>query len=287
MPSLFTRLMLLLLCLGLCACRTAQGYPDRAFNLQTELAMLADYHKPDILTRYSAAQDKRAFRDEVIYARIRAIDLRFGEFQQRLSKEGNWTSLGLDLTVLALSGAGTIVADAGTKGTLAALSGGFTGSKSAVDKTLFFNKTLPVILSQMEAKRLDILAKLLNNLNLDVNRYPLVAALTDLDKYYEAGTIPGALVSLTAESGQAVSESGEKLAEVLEGKFTDDDPGRALRLFVRPDGKKLDQVNRDKLREWMDANGLGDVSITSFVYNLKFKEQRLKAIEDLSLNSSN
>lgn len=245
--------------------------------------MLADYHKPDILARYAAAQDKRAFRDEVIYARIRAIDLRFGQFQQQLSKEGNWANLGLDLAVLALSGAGTVVADAGTKGTLAALSGGFTGTRTAIDKTLFFNKTLPVILSQMEAKRLDVLAKLLNNLTLDVDRYPLVAALTDLDKYYEAGTIPGALVSLAAESGQAVNESGEKLETVIEGKFSDDDPGRALRAFARPDGKTLDPTNRDKLREWMDANGLGDISITSFLYNLKFKEQRIKAVEDLSL----
>jgi hypothetical protein len=287
MAHLFLRLTVSALCLGTCACRTAQGYPERAFNFDQELNMLADYYKPDILTKYSAAQDKRAFRDEVVYARIRAIDLRFGEFQQKLSKEGNWTNLGLDMTVLALSGAGTIVADAGTKGTLAALSGGFTGTKSAVDKTLFFNKTLPVILSQMEAKRTDALAKLLNNLNLDVDRYPLVAALTDLDKYYEAGTIPGALVSLTAASGQAVSESDQKLETVLEGKFSDDDPGRALRRFVRPDGKNLNQDNKAKLREWMDENGLGDVSITSFMYNLKFKEQRLMAVEDLSLTGNN
>src|SRR5689334_5460878 len=147
------RLLALMPALLLYGCLSAQGYPDRSFDLQSELQMLATYHAPDILTRYAAAPDKRAFRNEVVNARIRAIDLHFGQFAQSLSKENNWANLGLDWTVLALGGAGSIIADAGTKGTLAAFSGGLTGARNSIDKTLFFNKTMPAVLSQMEAGR--------------------------------------------------------------------------------------------------------------------------------------
>jgi hypothetical protein len=265
-------------------CVSAQGYPDRSFDLQSELKMLDTYHQPDILDRYSTSTEKQAFRDEVVNARIRAIDLHFVQFAQGLSRENNWTNLGLDWTVLALGGAGAVVADAGTKSVLAAFSGGLTGAKGSIDKNLFFNKTMPLILSQMEAKRKEVLVQIRTKLEMDETKYTLMEALNDLDEYYAAGTIPGAIISLTAETGQAAGEAEEKLVQITEDKFLDDQAGKALREFWKPDEKTINRENESRLRKWMDDNGLQDVSITSFIYGSKLKEKRLKAVEDLNLN---
>ena len=264
-------------------CVSAQGYPDRSSDLQSDLKMLETYHQPDLLQRYAAATNKRELRDEVVNGRILAIDLHFAKFAQGLSRENNWTNLGLDWTILGLGGAGAIVADTGTKGVLAAFSGGLTGAKGSVDKNLFFNKTMPVILSQMEAKRKTVLVNIRTKMALDESKYPLTEALIDLEDYYSAGTIPGAIISLTAESGEMANEAEEKLNEVTEGKFLDDKAGRAIRAFWKPDGKTIDPDNQEKLLQWMKDNRLESVSIPFFTRDAGFKEERLHAVEDLDL----
>lgn len=271
-------------------CRSAQGYPKRPFDLEAEFKMLKPYHAVDILTVHDAkpAAEKKAHRNEVVNARIRAIDLRFGEFAQNLSRENNWTTLGLEWAVLGLSGAGTLVADAGTKSTLAALSGGFTGAKGSIDKNLFFNKTMPALLTQMEANRKVILTRIRTNLrDMDPADYPLTAALIDLDDYYNAGTLPGAIMSLTAESGRAASEAGEELNRVMTSQFLEDEAGRVLEAFLKPDGENVDGKNETTLRKWMDNNDLQSFSVPFFINSAMFKKQRPKAVEDLNLIPDN
>jgi len=62
--------------------------------------------------------------------------------------------------------------------------------------------------------------------------------------------------------------------------------GDVIRKYWKPDGKNINQVNEDKLKNWMSSNDLsvGPGSITMFLYGAEFEGLRKKAIQDLNLN---
>jgi len=62
--------------------------------------------------------------------------------------------------------------------------------------------------------------------------------------------------------------------------------GDVLRKYWKPDGKKINQGNEKKLKEWMSSNDLTiePGSITMFLYGAEFEGLRKKAIQDLNLN---
>jgi hypothetical protein len=57
-------------------------------------------------------------------------------------------------------------------------------------------------MNAMEAQRLQIRNRIDGNMKLPAANYSAWRALTDLDDYYRAGTLAGALQSLTATTGQ-------------------------------------------------------------------------------------
>ena len=80
-------LNILLLLAFICGCATFIGYPSRSENVKGELKQLENYLKPEIMEEYNKIQDsikKMHFRNEIVNARIRAIDIHFNDFQQRL-----------------------------------------------------------------------------------------------------------------------------------------------------------------------------------------------------------
>ena len=261
-----------------------RGYPDRSGNLSAELKQLDQYHAPDIITQYNASADKRTFRDEVVNARLRAIDLYFGIFQQEVSKEKIGTEVATDWAVIALSGGGAVLPSAGTKTVLAAISGGLTGAKGSIYKNIFYDKTLTAMLSKMESLRKVELVKIRTGLQMDVTRYPLTQALIDLEDYYKAGTLPGAIMGVTAEAGEKHSSAEQDLKKILVTKYQRDQAGEILRRLWKPDGTTIDDTGKQRLESWMKANGLENVSITSFLRGALFEEARARAVKELNLN---
>jgi hypothetical protein len=213
--------------LSLYGCTTMQGYPSRSDDPVRELQALATYLDPEVVTTYNSkpSTEKQAYRDDVVNGRIRAVDINFNAFEQALSKEGIGINVATDWAVIGLGGAGAIVGGASTKSILSATSGAITGAKGSIDKHVFFEKTMPVLLSQMEALRKEVLVRIRSGLELGVDKYPLMAALIDLEDYYKAGTVPGALMGITAASGDTIKKADEKLETIIRGTFTQDDAG--------------------------------------------------------------
>src|SRR5262249_46089227 len=120
----------------------------------------------------------------------------------------NGFGLATDLIVLGLNAAGAVVGGAEAKSALAAASGGIVGAKGAVDKDLFYQKTLPALIAQMSAQRKVVLVDIRRGLTLDVDQYPLQQALVDLENYYAAGTIPGAINAIVQDAG-ATSQTAQ------------------------------------------------------------------------------
>ena len=235
--------ILLLLMLSLpTGCTAIKGYPARSGNVDADLTSLADYFKPETVRNANdPALDeatRRSRRDDLVNGRLRAIDLQFGLFEQELAREGVLMNVGSDWAVLGLSAAGAVVPAAGTKAILAAVSGGLTGGKASIDKNVFYEKTLSVLLGKMEAQRKETLVTIRRGLELPTASYPLNQALMDVEDYYKAGTIPGAILGIAATSGASAAAADKELKSLIEIKYTAGGPTGPL---------------RDRIDRWLDA----------------------------------
>ncbi len=142
--------------MSICACASSTGYPERSGNVEDELKQLEKYFKPEIIAEYDQEKDpdkKTDSRNEIVNALIRATNIHFNHFQQRLYREGVGSAIATDWTVIGLNAAASITSSLNKTQTLSAISGGITGAKASFDKNAFFEETMPAILSQMLALR--------------------------------------------------------------------------------------------------------------------------------------
>jgi len=183
-------------------CVTVAGYPERPAKLKAELESLDQYFVKDI--QHAPLPDgktPKAWRDEVMDNRIRAHDLLFGEFKRLAFEQHVVGSVGVDWALLALSGVGVVSPSQSTKTVLAAMSGGLVGAKASIDKHVLYEKTLSALFAEMEAQRTTQLAAIRNNQLKGVNEYSLSRGLGDVEKYFQAGSIPSAIDGIVVKAG--------------------------------------------------------------------------------------
>lgn len=206
----------------LAGCASLKAYPDRAGDVATELQQLDQYFAATVLKDYAAKPDdtaKRAYRDEVATGRIRAIDLHFGTFQQAVFREGVNTNIVTDLIILGLGAATATTGGAGLKSALGATTTGVAGARTSIDKNLYFENTMPALVAQMIASRKTVLVKIQQGLDRNVTQYPLSQALIDLEDYYNAGSIPGAIAAVTEQAGATAKAQDVLLLGTRNEKF--------------------------------------------------------------------
>jgi len=215
--------LFLLVVLLITGCPAITGYPNRSTNAKRDLHALASYSDPTVITNYSARDDsarggktRRQYRDEVVNGRLTAIDIQFNLFQEQLYEQGIGAGILTDWLVLALGGATTVIGTAVTKAALGAAITGVTGAKVAFDKHVYFNQTLPALLTKMQAQRKEVLVLIRAGLHRDDAEYPLTQALGDLEHYFNVGTIPGVIVSIAESAGAQAKKADEDLKIVLD-----------------------------------------------------------------------
>jgi len=196
------------------------AYPDASYNPRAELESLAPYLSTEAITKYDLPEDgqrngmnRKDWRNAVLNARIHAMDVLFNEFQQDLYQQGVGLGISTDWIVLALSGAGSLITSASTA--LSAAAAGVVGAKAAFDRNAFHDRTMTTLLATMVAQRRDVLAAIRTKQQLDEVEYPLTLALTDLDSYYQAGTLPGALTAVAENAGSVAAAADARLKNLL------------------------------------------------------------------------
>ncbi len=206
----------ILLCLS--GCMTFTGYPTRVADVTDDLQQLKPYFSPDVLKDYKKKTDlaeRKAYRDEVVNGRIAALDINFNLFQADLYKEGIGLGIATDWAVLALGGATATVGGAATKTALGAVITSLTGAKAAVDKQVYFEQTMPALMAKMSARRKEVLFRIRTGLQKGTNEYPLTQALVDLESYYQAGTVPGAILGIAETAGAEGEKADQNLMNLL------------------------------------------------------------------------
>ena len=283
---MFRILVLILVATVVGGCSSISGIPERSVDVKTELKALKPYFDPGVINTYdskSTDSEKKAYRNEVLSARIRAIDLNFNEFIKNLSTENKDLNIGTDSATLVLGAAGAVSTVSSTQAIISATSATVTGAKSSIDKNAYYDSTLVALVSQMQANRQTQLVAIYSGMDKGVDAYPLMRALVDIENYFQAGTIIGAVNEINKQAGEIKTEADKEISEILKSPYKKDEAGDMIKKFIKTDGKTVNSANEEKVKSWMKAHGLGGVSLTYFMYSEEFSAQREQAVKDISI----
>ena len=193
---------------------------------------------------------KTAIRNQIIFSRMYAIDLAYSQYEMRLTRESQSVGFLGTLTQLGISTAGTFAGGEQTKTILHAASSGVTGVKEAYEKEILIERTISVLQQQMRARRQTAKAKIIQRTSHGAASYPLELALSDIEEYYRAGTITGALIGAAQDAGTSLQVADAEERDVLEARFVRTEYLPRLRAFYRASA-----ANRKCMRDWLAATG--------------------------------
>jgi hypothetical protein len=278
--------------LTLGGCAGLNQFPTQLENPSTELAN----RDPEYVTAVaeigaaSTPDAKKLRRNQEIERRLRVIDLNFNDFQTKLANENVQANFGVAVVQVGVGAAGSLVSETASQ-ILSAVSGGLTGVQQAYAKAALFDQTLSSLLAQMIASRKAIMVKIYEGMTRNIDEYSLAEAAQDIESYYFAGSLPGAVVATSADAKVKNDEAEDRLATFRENTFTESESADRLRAYLRPPdgnpGTPINTTNQNKLRNWidtdLDAAAIVGLPFANFFTNKKLDELRLRAIKDLNV----
>jgi hypothetical protein len=197
--------------MSLSGCAAINGFPDAVVKPSVAMPSLDPYLGDKAVGKYTsciATDSRESCRNEIVEAQIYAVNQRFEAFERALFGQGVGFGVGTDWAVLALNSVGAVTS---ASKPLSAAAAALVGAKASYEKEALFNQTLPVLMAQMVARRREVLARIRSGHSRTVADYSLFAALNDLDDYRRAGTIPGAMTEMIANTGVQTKDADAKL----------------------------------------------------------------------------
>jgi hypothetical protein len=203
---------------------------------------LADVTSPDLLIKYNNMpvatatdiQNKVNRRNQILIELIALIDQNYSGFEDRYYGSDATINFAGDVVNLGLTGVSSVTGTAHLKSVLSAIATGTTGIKTSYEKNFFDQQTRSAVVQQMRAGRATQLALIQDQDHMKapvvcpaagcpsvpcpaagcppgvaagartyvVSPYSLETGLSDVDKYYQEGTIIGALQAIAVSAGQ-------------------------------------------------------------------------------------
>jgi hypothetical protein len=276
---------------AIAGCTAMNGYPKKCGDVKAELKNLEQYYLPDKLDEYNklVGEDARkALRDNVVNGRLHAIDLQFTEFEQAVAGEHVKADLASDVAIIAVSATGTALAGYGVAQTvLLAVNSVISGTRAAVNEKVYFKKTIAVLFAKMESLRKVVLVRIRTGLTQPDSKYSLHEALIDLDDYYKAGSIPGALMGILEEAGASADEADKELKEIARYDYAPDENTPKIECYLSSgSGTENERINevRKLIDEYAGKDRDGNpYAITDVISCGKFKFVRSKIVKKLNL----
>jgi hypothetical protein len=288
------RIASLIAATGLGGCVNFSGFSDDPLRPDSNSisALKAQFWSDAIVDCYHLGHcdsphlaDRNAVRDYIVLGRMHVYRVEFSLLVRSLSGGNNIISVGSDLTALALNGLGATTGDAATKAALAAASAGVLAANGAVDKDLFYAKTVPAIITQMEANRAKAEATIFEGLKLADDKYDLGRATHDLDLLNDAGSLSDAISSITQKA--TVEKQGAQAEDwtlpYRSGQMSSTDTSKKLRDWFKT------ASNRPRLSTWWNSNATTQQKQLPFPEALlddphdDIEALRAKAIKDLKV----
>lgn len=203
---------------SLTSCASFSGMPKAVIPVSTATTMSADAGVGKAISDNAALADddlKRAHRNRIISAYLFAADARYFEFRAAISKDQKGGNFGLDAAILGASGLGAVVKGAANEFSAAAAA--LTGTRSSLNREVYFERTLPAIIKTMEANRIKVRAEIVQHLRADdIATYPLEQAFADVTLYQLSTTIDGAIQEVTEAAGKAADAELIRVENAIE-----------------------------------------------------------------------
>lgn len=200
--------------LMLAGCSTMKGGQDSALASSTIQVAKPEYTRDNIILSYEQADDKRAYRAKIAGLFMEAIDENYANYTKDLFNEGIQVGLGFDTAIIGLSTSAALFEE--SAGDLASVIAGFAGVRGAIDKNLYFDRTLPALIATMDARRSQVEATILSGLTQTPDQYPIHMLLRDLRRLQDAGTLFRAIVDVTSEASEAKGEAEDEVQRQYE-----------------------------------------------------------------------
>lgn len=286
---------------GLSGCSTLTAGPAPAFNIDQDIAALqAHYQSATSITDYYAkGPETKDRRDEFIVGRLTLYNLQYIRYITQYSLSAAQLDSAFEITKLVTDLSITLGGTLQSKAVLGAFSGGLTGAKATIDKNFFEQKTAQALVSQMNAQRKAALVPILTGINEVVARYPLATAIVDLQAYYEAGTLLGALQGIQADAGIKDAEATKQIDQLRVSPFAADASSQKINNWIWPGVKRFDSAgdafdasgklitanatNVAKLKKWLADNKLSGLPIATFLNSKDLAAARQRAVKELSI----
>ena len=274
--------LLAILLLG--GCSSISGAPPRLTSVDVLATEDPDYKQT--LDRFYRQKDEAGqvrVRNQFVETRIAIVDHEYLKFRQSLYQGRVSTDLATDIGLLTLNAAGAAVSSAAAKTTYAALSAALVGSKTSIDKNVYFERTVSALLSQMDTLRNNKKIVLFEGLTQPIAKFPLSHAKAETDEYYLAGTIARAIQGVNAETALTAAKSEVNLREQIKGFLAAQGIASTV---ANPDGigdqlnecyKTGTAANRDTINAELKALRY-DKSISEFVFDTETRETKRAAL---------
>jgi hypothetical protein len=177
-----------------------------------------------------------------------------------------------------------------TKAALNVASGAVTGAEGAISKELYYQRTLPALISQMEANRTNAKVSILTGVKQPDSAYPLVQAYADLEILKAAGGIPLAISNVTQTASGNQQDAELRLQALRVSNYVPSSTEKIIETWLHAGGSlTLANPNVKKLLNWMKSDKidsiLSSVPLNIFLGNATFERDRQRFITDLSITN--
>ncbi len=186
---------------------TAIG-PDRPITIEEDVASIRTLAEP-------AGPINVAVRNQIVTARMYIVDLEYHKYEAKLTRDLQEEGLAATLATLGLTSTAALIQPASTKSILSETAAFVTGADKAFSDKILLSNTIQALQVQMRTDRQTQAAAIFAKMATPIEEYTLPMALSDVDKYYQAGTLASALVGLNRTV--AVAEQHAATAHDLAG----------------------------------------------------------------------
>jgi hypothetical protein len=250
------------------ACAGIRGFPADPTDILVleDQQLVANYYSPQ-----TTGEERLLLRNQIVSSRMNGYEAAYSDFKRRLNGDANTLNLAADLSVLGLAGAAATTGSLTAATALGAASAGIIGAKGAINADLYFQRTLPALIAQMDANRARAKLPIVRGLRKSDADYPLAIALVDLDALRDAGGIPTAIGGLTQQA-----EAAKTSAEAVLG-FNTTSAATCLQQFIdKPDPEG--SANKALVASKARALGASFRFVTEWVTDPKTDPNQLAAV---------
>jgi hypothetical protein len=191
-------------------CVALSDGPERVITVNEQVSSVPEAAKSIAAVPMPSGNESfdKPVRNYYITERMYLIDLEFNPYFARLTTQNQAGNLAADTALITTTFLTTVLASPATKTALGAAATGIAGLRTDISQDVLLTHTIQLLLQQMETSRNHVRARIEGNLQAcKTSEYTVWQALTDLEDYYRAGTLPGALEALAAATGNNNQQS--------------------------------------------------------------------------------